>query len=187
MRAIFLSILIIVFVSNKNEAQSNNDSSNNFTTIISGSHKITSYKDGSKEDVDTITGWYKSWFPTGILEMEGKISNNGKKYRDSVWKYYNELGLLALQETYSKNGKINSLKINYFINNNPMDKTYEYFEGDYKDKTSFKFHKINTLFYMNGQAAAERHFVNDKIIEEKCWDSLGTPKPISYIDSIKTL
>ena len=75
----------------------------------------------------------------------------------------------------------------YFTNGKPLSKTYQYYEGSYKDKDTFKFHKIETLFYTNGRELAERHWINNSLVEEKCWDSKGSPKPIEYLKTVKSV
>ena len=94
---------------------------------------------------------------------------------------------LMKQETYTKEGKVNELDFMYFTNGKPLSKTYQYYEGDYKDKASFKFHKIETLFYTNGQEMAQRHWMNNNLIDEKCWDSKGNSKPIEYLKTVKSV
>lgn len=78
------------------------------------------------------------------------------------------------------------MEFTYFKNGKPLSKTFQYFEGNYKDKATFKFHKIETIFYTNGQKMAERHWVNNNLIDEKCWDNKGNPKPIEYLKAIKS-
>ncbi len=76
----------------------------------------------------------------------------------------------------------------YFENNKPMNETFEYFEGDPKvDKTTYKFHSIEKIFYTNGQVCSERHKINNEIVDTKCWDSKGNPKPIGYLNTVKSL
>lgn len=119
--------------------------------------------------------------------MEGKVTKGSPTdYRDGIWNYYNEAGQLMKQETYNKEGKINELNLMYFTNGKQLSSTYQYFEGDYNDKTTFRFHKIETLFYTNGQKLSERHWINDSVVDAKCWDSKGNPKPIEYLKTIKT-
>lgn len=144
--------------------------------------------DSSKVEIDTITGYRKCYYRTGKLQMEGKVTKAGPKdYRDGIWKYYNEAGQLMNQETYTKEGKINQLEFMYFTNGIPLSKTYQSYEGDYKVKSTFRFHKIETMFYTNGQKLAERHWVNNNLIDEKCWDSKGNPKPIEYLKTVKSV
>ena len=144
--------------------------------------------DSLKVEIDTITGYRKYYYSNGKMQMEGKVTKaSPKDYRDGIWKYYNEAGQLMNQSTYIKDGKINQLDFMYFINGNPLSKTYQYYEGDYKDRSTVRFHKIETLFYTNGQELAERHWVNNKLIDEKCWDSKGNPKPIEYLNTVKSV
>lgn len=151
-------------------------------------HIIENNSDGSKSEIDTVTGYRKYYYPNGKLQMEGKVTKaSPKDYSDGVWNYYNEAGQLMKQETSNKEGKINELNFMYFKNGKPLSKTYQYFEGDYKDKTTFKFHKIETLFYTNGKELAERHWVNNNLVDEKCWDSKGNPKPIEYLKTVKSV
>ena len=151
-------------------------------------HIIENNSDGSKSEIDTLTGYRKYYYANGKLQMEGKVKEaSPKDYRDGIWKYYNEDGQLMKQETSTKEGKINELDFMYFTNGKPLSKTYQYYEGNYKDKTNFKFHKIETLYYTNGQKLSERHSINGNIIDEKCWDSKGNPKPIEYLKTIKSV
>lgn len=151
-------------------------------------HIIENQPDGSKAEIDTVTGYRKYFYSNGKPQMEGKVTKaNPKDYRDGIWNYYNEAGQLMKQETYNKEGKINELDFMYFTNGKPLSKTYQYYEGDYKNKSTFKFHKIETLFYTNGQKLSERHWINDEIVDEKCWDSKGNPKPIEYLKTIKSV
>jgi len=151
-------------------------------------HIVEHHDDGSKGEIDTVTGYRKYWFKNGKLQMEGKVTRGDTKdYRDSVWKYYNEAGQLMLQETYTKKGKTNSREFMYFINNKPMSETYQYYEGDYKDKSSFKFHKIEKMFYTNGQVFSERHSINGNVVDIKCWDAKGNPKPLEYMNTVKSM
>jgi hypothetical protein len=114
--------------------------------------------------------------------MEGKVTKAiPKDYRDSVWNYYNEARQLMKQETSNKDGKIDQLEFMYFTNGKQSSKSYQYFEGNYKDKATFKFHKIETLFYTNGQNLSERHLINGIVVDEKCWDSKGNSKPPEYL------
>lgn len=142
-------------------------------------HIVEANSDGSKSEIDTITGYRKYYYSNGKLQSEGKVTKaSPKDFRDGIWKYYNEAGQLMKQETSNKEGKINELDFMYFTNGNLLSKTYQYYEGDYKDKAAFKFHKIEILFYTNGQKRVVRHWVNNNLIDEKCWDSKGNPKPI---------
>lgn len=149
---------------------------------------IENHEDGSRGEIDTITGYHKYYCKNGKLQMEGKVTKaSPKDYRDGIWKYYNEREELINQETYNKEGKINQLEFMYFTNGKPLSKTYQYYEGDYKDKATFKFHKIETLFYTNGQELSERHSINGNVVDEKCWDSKGNPKPVEYLKTIKSV
>lgn len=151
-------------------------------------HIIERNSDGSKTVIDTATGYRKNYYANGKLQMEDKVTKAmPKDYLEGIWKYYNEAGQLMKQETYIKEGKINELNFMYFTNGKPLSKTYQYYEGDYKEKSTFKFHKIETMFYMNGQELSERHWINSNLIDEKCWDSKGNSKPIEYLNTIKSL
>ena len=151
-------------------------------------HIIENNSDGTKSEIDTLTGYRKYYFANGKLQMEGKVTKaSPKDYRDGIWKYYNEAGQLMKQETSTKDGKINELNFMYFKNGKPLSKTYQYYEGGYKDKATLKFHKIETLFYTNGQELSERHSINGNIVDEKCWDSKGNSKPIEYLKTIKSV
>ena len=150
-------------------------------------HIIENNRDGSKSEIDTVTGYRKYYYANGKLQMEGKVTKaSPKDYRDGIWKYYNEAEQLMKQETSTKEGKVNELNFMYFTNGKPLSKTYQYYEGDYKDKATFKFHKIETLFYTNGQELSQRHWVNNNLIDEKCWDSKGNLKPIEYLKTLKS-
>jgi antitoxin component YwqK of YwqJK toxin-antitoxin module len=155
------------------------------------SPQITEYYSNNKKsvEIDTTTGYRKYWYENGNIKMEGKITKSSPKdYTDSVWKYYNELGQLTIVETYSIKGKLDSRKFKYFTNNKIMDEVYEYFEGDPSiDKTKFKFHSIEKMFYTNGQLCFEKHQVNNEVVEYKCWDPKGIPKPLDYLNTIKSL
>ena len=151
-------------------------------------HITEHHPDSSKAEIDTVTGYRKYYYSNGKLQMEGKVTKaSPKDYRDGVWKYYNEREQLMNQETYAKEGKVNQLEFKYFINGKPMSETCQYYEGDYKDKVSFKFHKIEKLFYTNGQELAERHWINNSLVDEKCWDSKGNSKPIGYLETVKSV
>ena len=151
-------------------------------------HVTENYPDGSKAIIDTTSGYRKHYYSNGKLQLEGKVTkSSSKEYRDGIWSYYNEAGQLMKQETYTKEGKINELDFMYFTNGKPLSKTYQYYEGDYKDKTTFKFHKIETLFYTNGQEMAQRHWMNNTLVDEKCWDSKGNSKPIEYLKTVKSV
>ena len=151
-------------------------------------HIIEKHDDGSRGEIDTITGYQKYYYKNGKLQMEGKVTKGStKNYRDGIWKYYNEREQLMNQETYTKEGKINQREFMYFINGNPLSETYQYYEGDYKDKATFKFHKIEKLFYTNGQVFSERHSINGNIVETKCWDAKGNSKPLEYMNTVKSM
>jgi antitoxin component YwqK of YwqJK toxin-antitoxin module len=151
-------------------------------------HITINNPDGSKAKFDTITRYEKHYYSNGKLQMEGKVTKaNPKDYRDGIWKYYNEEEQLMNQETYTREGKINQREFTYFINGKPMSETYQYYEGDFKDKATFKFHKIEKLFYTNGQELSERHSINAQEVDLKCWDSKGNPKPIEYLKTIKSV
>ena len=151
-------------------------------------HVVENHTDGSKAEIDTVSGYQKYYYANGKLQMEGKVTKaTPKDYRDGIWNYYNEREQLMKQETYTKEGKVNELDFMYFTNGKPLSKTYQYYEGDYKNKATFKFHKIETLYYTNGQELSERHSMNGEIVDEKCWDSKGNPKPIEYLKTIKTV
>lgn len=151
-------------------------------------HIIEPHDDGSKAEIDTTTGYRKYYYKNGKLQMEGKVTKDiPKDYRDGIWSYYNEAGNLMNQETYNKQGKVNQLEFMYFTNGKPLSSTYHYYEGDFKDKKAFKFHKIETMFYTNGKELSQRHWINDEIIDEKCWDSKGNPKPIGYLKTVKSV
>lgn len=149
-------------------------------------HKVEQQPDGSRAEIDTTTGFRRYYYKNGKLQMTGKVTKaTPKDYRDGIWSYYNEAGQLMNQETYTQNGKENELNITYFTNGKPLSRTYQYYEGEYKNKETFKFHKIETMFYVNGKHLAERHWINNNLVDEKCWDAKGNPKPISYLNSVK--
>ena len=149
---------------------------------------IEKQDDGSRGEFDTTTGYRKYYYPNGNLHMEGKVTKAGPDdYRDGIWKYYNEDGQLMKQETSTQKGKINELKVTYFTNGNPLSKTYQYFEGSPRNSATFELHKIETLFYTNGQKLSERHLINGKIENEKCWDSKGNPQSIEYLKTLKSV
>jgi hypothetical protein len=182
------TLLAIAILSSCN-AQSKKDTPKSVDTTPKVAPHITEKQpDGSKTEIDTVTGYRKYFYNNGKPQMEGKVTKAiPKEYRDGIWNYYNEAGQLMKQETYNKEGKINELDFMYFTNGKPLSKTYQYYEGDYKDKATFKFHKIETLYYTNGQELAERHWVNNNLTEEKCWDSKGNPKPIEYLKTVKSV
>lgn len=154
-----------------------------FTAFVTENHP-----DGSKVEIDTVSGYVKYYYSNGKKQMEGKVTKaSPKDYRDGIWNYYNEREQLMKQETYTKEGKINELDFLYFTNGKPLSKTYQYYEGNYKDKATFKFHKIETLYYTNGQEMAQRHWMNNNLVDEKCWDSKGHPKPIEYLKTVKSV
>jgi antitoxin component YwqK of YwqJK toxin-antitoxin module len=151
-------------------------------------HITENQLDGSKAEIDTLTGYRKYYYNNGKLQMEGKVTKaSTKDYRDGVWNYYNEAGHLMKKETYNKEGKFEELDFMYFANGKPLSKTYQYYEGDYRDKATFWFHKIETLFYTNGQELSERHLVNNELKDEKCWDHKGNPKPIGYLKTVTSV
>jgi len=149
---------------------------------------LEKHDDGSRAEFDTTTGYRKYYTKNGKLQMEGKVTITPQKnYRDGVWKYYDELGLLMKQETYTNESKVRELDFMYFKNGKPLSETLQYFRGDYKDKASFKFIKIEVLFYTNGQKLSERHSVNGKFVYVTCWDSKGHEKPIEYLKTVKSV
>jgi len=151
-------------------------------------HTIYYRENGTKEyEIDTISGYRKYWYENGQIQMEGKVTHGMiKDYRDSVWKYYSDSGLLWAIETYNVKGKVNTKKYLYFNNGNPLSETYEFFEGDPKlDKVHFKFHKIERLFYYKGGILSERHSINDKEVKVKCWNKYGMRKPLKYLKKVK--
>ena len=191
-----LSLLLTVVTFLSCNAQTSKDTTRTIDTNPKVAPESKSFRghikenqpDGSKVEIDTISGYRKYYYQNGKPQMEGKVTKaNSTDYRDGIWNYYNEVGQLMKQETYNKEGKINELNFMYFTNGKPLSSTYQYFEGDYKDKTKFKFHKIETLFYTNGQKLSVRHWINDEVVNEKCWDSKGNPKPIEYLKTIKTV
>ncbi|WP_176113025.1 hypothetical protein [Sediminibacterium ginsengisoli] len=151
-----------------------------------GASIVTEYhKNGNKaSEIDTISGYHKYYYENGKMEMQGKVT---KDYRDSTWKYYTELGFLQKEEFYNAKGKLRSKEFNYFKNGKVMSEKEEYFEGDYKDKSTFKFYQIEKVFYTNGQLFSERHSINGIVTSTKCWDSKGHPQPIEYMDTVKSL
>lgn len=151
-------------------------------------HITESHSDGAKTEIDTITGYRKYYYSNGKLQMEGKVTKaSPNDYRDGIWSYYNEEGLLIKQEISNEKGKTSQLDFMYFTNGKPLSKTYQYFEGNYKDRKTIKFHKIETLFYTNGQQLAERHWINSDLVDEKCWDTKGNPMPIEYLETVKSV
>jgi antitoxin component YwqK of YwqJK toxin-antitoxin module len=163
------------------------------TKIAPESQHFVAYRteksdDSSRAEFDTVTGYGKYYYANGKLKMEGKVTGappNG--FRDGIWDYYNDQGQLMSQETYARQGKINELKFMYFKNGKPLSETYQYFKGDYKDKASFQFIKIEIHYYTNGQKLSEEHSVNEKIVYRTCWDSKGNEKPIEYLKTIKSV
>ena len=174
--SIFISFLLIAPIFINCNSQS---SKNSYKTVDARqkvlpdslnfiAHIIETNNDGSKAEIDTVTGYRNYYFPNGKMQMEGKVVKAyPSDYRDGIWKYYNEHGLLMKQETYTKEGKINELDFIYFKNGKPLSKTYQYYEGDYKDKSTFRFHKIETVFDTAGKKLSERHWINDKLISEE--------------------
>jgi hypothetical protein len=151
-------------------------------------HILEKYDDGSRAEFDTTTGYRKYYAKNDKLQMEGKVTRTSQKnYRDGVWNYYDELGLLMKQEAYTSEGKVRELDFMYFKNRKPLSETLQYFQGDYKDKASFKFIKIEVLFYTNGRKLSERHSVNGKFVYVTCWDSKGQEKPIEYLKTVKSV
>jgi antitoxin component YwqK of YwqJK toxin-antitoxin module len=138
------------------------------------SHITEYYEDGKiYRQADTITGYNKLWYENGRLMEEGKITKSKPEdYRDSVWKYYNQNGLLVKQETYNKEGKLNSTAFTYFFNELTSE-TYQYFEGDWKDKSNFKFHEIRKDYWPSGKLMSLTHKVNGVIVEQKQWTKKG--------------
>jgi antitoxin component YwqK of YwqJK toxin-antitoxin module len=146
--------------------------------------------DGSFEEIDTTTGYHKIYDKTGQLKMEGKVvpdPTSPKGSRDGIWNYYGWHGLLMTQEIYKNNSKQRELEFLYFKNEKPSSETLQYFEGDYKDKASFKLIKIEVIFYMNGQKLSERHSVNGKFVYATCWDSKGNQQPLEYLKTVKSV
>ena len=95
-----------------------------------------------------------------------------KDYRDSIWKYYDENGFLVKQETYNKEGKLNSKTFTYLFGD-LANETYQYFEGDWKDKNNFKFHEIKKDYWSKGKLMSLTHKINGVIVEEKNWNEKG--------------
>ena len=148
---------------------------------------IEKSSDGSRMELDSVTGYTKYYNRNGQLQMEGKVTKTPEKtYRDGIWNYYSEEGLLTKQVISNNEGKIKELEFMYFKNRKPMSETLQYFEGDYKDKASFKLIKIELIFYTNGQKLSERHLVNGKAVYLTCWDSKGNQKPIEYLKTVKS-
>lgn len=190
------SIVIVIAILHGCNSKSSKESSKPVDTNAKPTPGSTQFKahiveytnDGVKSEIDTITGYRKYYYANGKLQMEGKVTKAiPADYRDGIWNYYNEAGQLMKQETSSKAGKISEFNYMYFANGKPLSKVYQYFEGNFNDKANFKFHKIETLFYTNGQELSERHTINDNIVEEKCWDSKDNPKPIEYLKTIKSV
>ena len=146
--------------------------SSNFTP-----HLTKYYDDGKKfSEIDTVTGYNKIWYRNGKLQAEGKVTKAyPKDYRDSVWKYYDEEGLLIRQETYNKAGKVDSRTFKYLGGNVPISETFQYFEGDYHNKETFKFHEIVKTFNENGSIFMESHSINGALVESKFFDKKGNP------------
>jgi antitoxin component YwqK of YwqJK toxin-antitoxin module len=154
-----------------------------FTACISGCgknkkftpHITEHYPSGERSsEIDTITGYQKYWFKNGKLRMEGKMTkDSAKKYRDSVWKYYDEQGRLVLEETYNRQGKLNLRSFQYLFNDVPLSEINEYFEGDYRDTVNFKFHRIEKGISENGKPWVEKHYINGKLVDSKEWDKDG--------------
>lgn len=143
--------------------------SSNFTA------HITKYYDDGKlySQIDTITGYNKLWYKNGKLMAEGKVVKaDSKDYRDSLWKYYDESGLLVKQETYNKEGKLNSKTFSYLFGGLASE-SYQYFEGDWRTKKDFKFHEIIKNYWPNGKLSSLTHKINGTIVEEKNWTEKG--------------
>ena len=138
------------------------------------SHITKYYEDGKiYSQIDTITGYNKLWYKDGKLMEEGKMTKAyPKDYRDSIWKYYDENGFLVKQETYNKEGKLNSKTFTYLFGD-LANETYQYFEGDWKDKNNFKFHEIKKDYWSKGKLMSLTHKINGVIVEEKNWNEKG--------------
>ena len=150
-------------------------------------HTVERQNDTSMAEFDTLTGYRKYYAKNGQLLMEGKvISTPEKNYRDGVWMYYNEQGLVMRQETYNQTGKLVQLDVMYFKDGKPMSKTLQFFQGDYRDTTTFKFIKIEVIFYTSGQKLSERHSVNGKFVYATCWDAKGRQQPMEYLKTVKS-
>jgi antitoxin component YwqK of YwqJK toxin-antitoxin module len=151
-------------------------------------HIVEQSNDDTKLEIDTLTGYRKYWYKNGKLQMEGKVTKGSTNdYRDGIWKYYNDAGQLMNQETYSNEVKIDQREFMYFTNGKAMSETFQYYEGDYRDKATFKFHKVEKIFYTNGQALSEKHWINGEVIDVKCWDQKGNPRPIEYLNTVKSV
>jgi len=173
---IIISILLTVATFLSCNAQSSKDTAKTVDTnpkaapesLHFTAHIVENHTDGSKAEIDTISGYQKYYYANGKLQMEGKVTKAiPKDYRDGIWNYYNEREQLMKQETYTKEGKINELDFMYFINGKPLSKTYQYYEGDFNDKKTFKFHKIETLFDTTGKKLSERHWINGNLFSEE--------------------
>jgi len=134
--------------------------------ILIDKHKFypnkTTYSDEAKTEWDTISGYTKTYYKQNRIMCEGKISIRPQgKFRDSVWIYYSETGLIMKVETYNKDGKVNSRNFTYYNNNKLMSDTYQYFEGDYKNKSTFRFHQLERLYDYNGNLVSEEDKVQN--------------------------
>jgi antitoxin component YwqK of YwqJK toxin-antitoxin module len=162
MKPITVFLFSILFISCKHQ-------SSNFTAHISNY-----YEDGKlHRQIDTITGYNKLWYKNGKLMAEGKITKaHPKDYPDSVWKYYDTNGLLIKQETYNKEGRLDSKTFSYLFGK-LVAETYQYFEGDWRNKKDFRFHEITKNYWSNGKLSSLTHKINGTVVEKKTWTEKG--------------
>lgn len=171
--------LIISFSSCNGQTSANNSSKQDSTANNFTAHKTEYYSKGKRKyEEDTLTHYRKYYYENGQLAKQGKVISN-------VWtgliQTYSETGQLVSEITANEKGKLTDKEFRYYSNQKMMKETYQYFEGNYKDTTNFKFYKIEKSYYSNGQICFEQHSINNKVIETKSWTSNGATKPIEQL------
>jgi len=61
-------------------------------------HTTEKHDDGSKAEIDTVTGYVKYYYKNGKLQMEGKVTKaSPKDFRDGIWNLLNKAPVRAEQ------------------------------------------------------------------------------------------
>ena len=140
---------------------------------------------------------------TQHFNINGKIAGEGKyidQKIDSIWKFYNDAGLLLSVELYSDGAKNGSCKVYYpngqisedkmFLNGRPNGNCTKYFESGtikYKGQTIIDKAEGKTTFYFsNGKVNAEGYYKNDlKDGSWKFYNQDGTlKKTVLYVNGV---
>ena len=130
------------------------------------------------------TGIEKSYYPSGVLELEIPRYHSDVDYKCGMYKYYLETGILKDEVPYNCNGKKNGIEKKYY-NTGEIEALIPYKNGlvDGKVRTYYQNGALQKeipynngkrdgcarMYYENGNLEAELEWKNDQMVGTEKW------------------